>query len=113
MSGELSILKKGGGSHTCFPGLYGLNFFWIIRYHNVRQNGDSQCICTRLNYMTCKTYNLLSQPDRLSDRPQHLEPYRIQGSRHVLAGCYAPRYGFWRPYITDAIYRYLECGDFN
>ena len=24
---------------------------------------------------------------------------------------YAPRYGFWRPYITDVIYRYLDCGD--
>jgi len=25
---------------------------------------------------------------------------------------YAPRYGFWRPYIKDVIYRYLNCGDF-
>ncbi len=24
---------------------------------------------------------------------------------------YASRYGFWRPYITDVIYRYLDCGD--
>ena len=24
---------------------------------------------------------------------------------------YAPRYGFWRPYIADVIYRYLDCGD--
>ena len=24
---------------------------------------------------------------------------------------YAPLYGFWRPYITDVIYRYLDCGD--
>lgn len=24
---------------------------------------------------------------------------------------YAPRYGFWRPYIKDVIYRYLDCGD--
>ncbi len=24
---------------------------------------------------------------------------------------YAPRYGFWRPYITDVIYRWLDCGD--
>lgn len=26
---------------------------------------------------------------------------------------YAPRYGFWRPYFTDVIYRYLECGDLH
>ena len=26
---------------------------------------------------------------------------------------YAPRYGFWRPYVTDVIYRYLECGDLH
>jgi hypothetical protein len=26
---------------------------------------------------------------------------------------YAPRYGFWRPYITDVIYRYLDCGDLH
>ncbi len=24
---------------------------------------------------------------------------------------YASRYGFWRPYIKDVIYRYLDCGD--
>lgn len=24
---------------------------------------------------------------------------------------YAPRFGFWRPYIMDVIYRYLDCGD--
>ena len=24
---------------------------------------------------------------------------------------YASRYGFWRPYISDVIYRYLDCGD--
>jgi hypothetical protein len=23
---------------------------------------------------------------------------------------YTQRYGFWRPYVTDVIYRYLECG---
>jgi ribosomal protein S27E len=27
--------------------------------------------------------------------------------------CYAPRYGFWRSYVTDVIYRYLECGDLH
>jgi ribosomal protein S27E len=26
---------------------------------------------------------------------------------------YAPRYGFWRPYVTDVIYRYLACGDLH
>jgi hypothetical protein len=26
---------------------------------------------------------------------------------------YAPRYGFWRSYVTDVIYRYLECGDLH
>jgi hypothetical protein len=26
---------------------------------------------------------------------------------------YASRYGFWRPYVTDVIYRYLECGDLH
>jgi hypothetical protein len=26
---------------------------------------------------------------------------------------YASRYGFWRPYVTDAIYRYLECSDLH
>ena len=24
---------------------------------------------------------------------------------------HASRYGFWRPYVTDVIYRYLECGE--
>jgi hypothetical protein len=24
---------------------------------------------------------------------------------------YASRYGFWRPYVMDVIYRFLECGD--
>jgi hypothetical protein len=27
--------------------------------------------------------------------------------------CYAPRFGFRRPYVTDVIYRYLECGDLH
>jgi hypothetical protein len=26
---------------------------------------------------------------------------------------YASRYGFWRPYVMDVIYRYLECGDLH
>ncbi len=26
---------------------------------------------------------------------------------------YASRYGFWRGYVTDVIYRYLECGDLH
>ena len=26
---------------------------------------------------------------------------------------YASRCGFWRPYVTDVIYRYLECGDLH
>jgi hypothetical protein len=26
---------------------------------------------------------------------------------------YAPRYGFWRAYVTDVINRYLECGDLH
>jgi ribosomal protein S27E len=26
---------------------------------------------------------------------------------------YASRYGFWRPYVTDVVYRYLECGDLH
>ena len=26
---------------------------------------------------------------------------------------YASRYGFWRPYVIDVIYRYLECGDLH
>ena len=26
---------------------------------------------------------------------------------------YAPRYGFWRPYVADVIYRYLDCGDLH
>jgi hypothetical protein len=26
---------------------------------------------------------------------------------------YAQRYGFWRAYVTDVIYRYLECGDLH
>jgi hypothetical protein len=26
---------------------------------------------------------------------------------------YEPRYGFWRPRVTDVIYRYLECGDLH
>jgi hypothetical protein len=26
---------------------------------------------------------------------------------------YASRYGFWRPYVTDVIYRYLDCGDLH
>jgi hypothetical protein len=26
---------------------------------------------------------------------------------------YAPRYGFCRPYVTDVIFRYLECGDMS
>ena len=26
---------------------------------------------------------------------------------------YAQRYGFWRPFVTDVIYRYLECGDLH
>jgi len=25
---------------------------------------------------------------------------------------YASRYGFWRPYVLDVIYKYLDCGDF-
>ncbi|SNT25509.1 Putative transposase, partial [Anaerovirgula multivorans] len=24
---------------------------------------------------------------------------------------YQSKYGFWRPYITNVIYRYLDCGD--
>jgi hypothetical protein len=24
---------------------------------------------------------------------------------------YESRYGYWRPYIMDVIYRYLDCGD--
>lgn len=24
---------------------------------------------------------------------------------------YQPKYGFWRPYVMDVIYRYLDCGD--
>jgi ribosomal protein S27E len=27
--------------------------------------------------------------------------------------CYAQRYGFWRPIVTEVIYRYLECGDLH
>jgi hypothetical protein len=26
---------------------------------------------------------------------------------------YASHYGFWRPYVTDVIYRYLDCGDLH
>jgi hypothetical protein len=26
---------------------------------------------------------------------------------------YATRYGFWRPYTLDVIYRYLDCGDLH
>ena len=26
---------------------------------------------------------------------------------------YEPRYGFWRSYVADVIYRYLECGDLH
>jgi hypothetical protein len=26
---------------------------------------------------------------------------------------YAPRFGFWRPYIIDVIHRYLDCGDLH
>jgi hypothetical protein len=26
---------------------------------------------------------------------------------------YAPRLGFWRPYVKDVIYRYLDCGDLS
>jgi hypothetical protein len=26
---------------------------------------------------------------------------------------YERRYGYWRPYIMDVIYRYLDCGDLH
>jgi hypothetical protein len=26
---------------------------------------------------------------------------------------FASRYGYWRPYVMDVIYRYLECGDLH
>jgi hypothetical protein len=26
---------------------------------------------------------------------------------------YSSRYGFWRPYVTVVIYRYLDCGDLH
>jgi len=26
---------------------------------------------------------------------------------------YARKYGFWRPYVMDVIYRYLNCGDLH
>ena len=26
---------------------------------------------------------------------------------------YAGRYGFWRPYVKEVIYRYLDCGDLH
>lgn len=26
---------------------------------------------------------------------------------------FATRYGFWRPYLKEVIYRYLECGDLH
>ncbi len=27
--------------------------------------------------------------------------------------CYQSRFGFWRPYVTDVIRRYLDCGDLH
>ena len=27
--------------------------------------------------------------------------------------CYQSRFGFWRPYVTDVIQRYLDCGDLH
>jgi hypothetical protein len=67
----------------------------------------------------------------LNEAPQHLDvgiyqPRNPHGSDYYrcvqdhfeqLAMCwedrYAPRYGFWRPYVTDVIYRYLDCGDLH
>jgi len=31
----------------------------------------------------------------------------------VWPDCYEQRYGFWRSYVRDVIYRYLDCGDLN
>ena len=31
----------------------------------------------------------------------------------VWEDCYERQYGFWRPYVMDVIYRYLDCGDLH